>query len=157
MTFHHHMGTVVETDGELAVIGLGTAGSMALWQAAKLSGGGGVVVQAGAAGCGQLPPCGRRSGMLARMSGLVEAAQRVLSGAGTPQELLDALLTATVLCEAPERPGVVPARTADGRDVVCVHSSAAQLAAARGVDRVHALLILHRAARVNDRGHACVK
>ena len=31
------------TDGELAVIGLGTAGSMALWQAAKLSGGGGVV------------------------------------------------------------------------------------------------------------------
>ena len=31
------------TDGELAVIGLGSAGSMALWQAAKLSGGGGVV------------------------------------------------------------------------------------------------------------------
>ena len=31
------------TDGELAVIGLGTAGSMALWQATKLSGGGGVV------------------------------------------------------------------------------------------------------------------
>ena len=28
------------TDGELAVIGLGSAGSMALWQAAKLSGGG---------------------------------------------------------------------------------------------------------------------
>src|SRR5215218_1539226 len=27
------------TDGELAVIGLGSAGSMALWQAAKLSGG----------------------------------------------------------------------------------------------------------------------
>lgn len=31
------------TDGELAVIGLGSAGSMALRQAAKLSGGGGVV------------------------------------------------------------------------------------------------------------------
>jgi sarcosine oxidase len=31
------------TDGELAVIGLGSAGSMALWQAAKLSGGSGVV------------------------------------------------------------------------------------------------------------------
>jgi sarcosine oxidase len=31
------------TDGELAIIGLGSAGSMALWQAARLSGGSGVV------------------------------------------------------------------------------------------------------------------
>jgi hypothetical protein len=66
------------------------------------------------------------------MTALVEAAQRVLAGQGSPQELLDAFLAADLLCEAPERPGVVPARTPDGRDVVCVHTSAAQLAAARG-------------------------
>ena len=71
--------------------------------------------------------------MSAPGAALVDAAQRVLAGSGRPQELLDAFLESTVLCEAPDRPGVVPARTADGRDVVCVHSSAAQLAAARGV------------------------
>lgn len=73
------------------------------------------------------------AGVPAPVTALVDAAQRVLAGRGTAQELLDAFLEATVLCEVPERPGVVPARTADGRDVVCVHSSPAQLAAARGV------------------------
>lgn len=63
---------------------------------------------------------------------LVEAASRVLAGEGTPQQLLEAFLAAQVFCEAPPLPGVVPARTPDGRDVVCVHSSPAQLAAARG-------------------------
>lgn len=67
------------------------------------------------------------------MSALVDTATRVLAGRATPQELLEAFLSAVVLCEAPQRPGVVPARTADGRDVVCVHSSPSQLAAARGV------------------------
>ena len=64
---------------------------------------------------------------------LAEAARRVLAGEAGAQVLLAAFLQAEVYCEAPPQPGVVPGRTADGRDVVCVHSTPAQLAAARGV------------------------
>lgn len=77
-----------------------------------------------------------RSGILPGVAphpSLVETARRLLAGHAAPQELLEAFLDARVYCEAPKRPGVVPARTRDGRDVVCVHSSPAQLAAARGV------------------------
>lgn len=72
--------------------------------------------------------------MLAAMTqvpALVEVARRV-AGGGAPSELLEAFLVAELWCEAPSRPGVVPARLPDGTDVVCVHSSPAQLAAARG-------------------------
>jgi hypothetical protein len=62
---------------------------------------------------------------------LREVADAVVDGRSGPEQLLEALLAATVWCEAPETPGVVPAQTPAG-PVVCVHSSPAELAAARG-------------------------
>ena len=62
---------------------------------------------------------------------LAAAAQRVVAGEAGGQELLEALLSAIVVCEAPAQPGVVPAQTPSG-PVVAVHSDVAQLAAARG-------------------------
>ncbi len=59
----------------------------------------------------------------------VAAGSRV--GTSSPADALAAFLAATVYCEAPPAPGVVPATTPTG-PVVCVHSSLAELAAARG-------------------------
>lgn len=63
--------------------------------------------------------------------GLAEVARRVAAGRAGPAELLECFLAATVFCEAPDSPGVVPALTPQG-PVVCMHSSLAELAAARG-------------------------
>ena len=62
---------------------------------------------------------------------LADVAADVLAGVAGPQQLLWALLAAPLWCEAPPTPGVLTAETPTG-PVVCVHSSLAQLAAARG-------------------------
>lgn len=62
---------------------------------------------------------------------LAAAASGVREGRQATQDLLAALLAATVFCEAPPTPGLYAVPTPDG-PVVPVFSDLAQLAAARG-------------------------